>query len=49
MFNSNGTCVDVDPSNGVCEETNGMIANNNEKICNSEIYFFIISNPAQPH
>ena len=36
MFN--GNCVTVN-SDGVCEGTNGMIANNNKQMCDGENYF----------
>ena len=38
MFN--GKCATVD-SDGVCEGTNGMIADNNKQACDSENYLFI--------
>ena len=38
LFNS--SCVTTD-SNGICEGSNGMIADNNKQECDSENYFFI--------
>lgn len=44
-----GNCVPVNPGNGICKGTKGMIVNLEKKrMCDSENYLFI-SNPARLH